>query len=370
MIKALRITVILSVVVIFLGLLLSPFVSLFLPEKLTNRTYFRLFYHVIADRETAGCISEEDKINRIFDYVLSHTFLQGTPYECKPAESLMSGEAYCDYQARILNALLGALNINSRYVILFDKSGISPHTTCEVFLAGKWRVFDASLNIIFQDKSGNKLTLEELSANPELIFRQRKIAALKDYDPEDYAIKAAWFKSMFPFALTPERSTPVILQAHILDRIADVYYKIFKIPFFDFYQDAYLRLKKRHAPDDLRLFFKARNYHLAYRYGKALKYYDEFLKRYPDSGYTQDVLFYRGMLYFDIKKFNEAKNSFELIINKYPSKWKRASYYYLGRIYGDAGNIQMSLAAYNNADNLKLSYDILEKLNQNGFKKE
>ncbi|MDD4894695.1 MAG: hypothetical protein PHW54_05210 [Candidatus Omnitrophica bacterium] len=370
MLKVLRIFIVLFFSVILLGLLFSPFVSLFLPEKLTNRTYFRLLYHVIADRETIGCISDEDKVSRIFDYVLSHTFLQGTPYECKPAESLMSAEAYCDYQARILNALLGALNINSRYVVLFDKSGISPHTTCEVFLGEKWRVYDASLNIIFQDNLGNKLALEELSANPGLIFQQRKMIALKDYDPQDYAIKSAWFNSMFPFPLPPERSTPVILQAHILDRIADGYYKIFKTSFFDFYQDSYLHLKKQNAAADLRLFFMARNYHLAYRYAKALKCYDEFLLRYPVSEYTQDVLFFRAMLYFDIKNFNEAEKSFELIINKYPLKWRSASYYYLGRIYGAVGNDAMSLASYNNVDTLKLSFEVLENLNKNGLRRQ
>ncbi len=370
MLKIVRIFLVLFIAVTFLGLLFSPFVSLLLPEKLTNRTYYRLLYHVIADRETASCVSDEEKARRIFEYVVNHTFLQGVPYECKPAQSLMFGEAYCDFQARVLNALLGAVGIKSRYIVLFDKSGISPHTTSEIFLDGKWCVFDTSINIIFQDNAGNKLTLEDLSANPDLIYQQKKFIALKDYEPQDYEAKAAWIARIFPLPMPPERSTPVIFQLHIFDRITDTYYKIFKTPFFNFYQDLYLRLKKRLAKADLRLFFKARNYHLAYRYAQALKCYNELLDKHPQSEYAQDTVFYCGMFYFDLKDFTGSAKFFKLIIDRYSPKWRNAAYYYLGGIYSAMGNKEASFLAYSNVDTLKLSSDILEELNKNGFKKQ
>lgn len=354
-------------IIILLSLLLSPFISLILPEKLTNRTYFRLLYHVIADKEIADVISKEEKARKIFEYVVDHTFLQGIPYECKPAQSLMYGEAYCDFQARVLNALLGAVGIKSRYIVLFDRTGISPHTTAEVFLDGKWRVFDPSLNIIFQDKQGNKLTLEDLSANPKTIYQQEKLVAWKDYDPGDYQAKVVWLVRMFPLPSPPERSTPVVFQAHLFDRIADTYYKVFKQPFFNSYQDLYLFFKKRFAKDDFRTFFKARNYHLAYRQALALEYYNRLLEKHPESEYAQDVFFFRGMLYFERKDLANAKDVFNFIISeKYPysSKWKMAAYYYLGKIYGLEGKQEESLNVYQHADALKLSAKVMQDLSQ------
>lgn len=353
--------------VCFLGLVFSPLVSLVLPEKLTNRTYYRLLYKVIADKETTGCKNEEEKTLKIFHYVVDHTFLQGVPQKAKPAESLIYGEAYCDYQARVLNALLGAAGINGRYIVLFDKTGISPHTSAEVFLAGKWRVFDSSLNIIFQDKAGNRLSLEELSANPDLIFEQKKLIAWKDYAPEDYETKSSGLKSMFPLVSQPLRSIPVNSQAHILDRIADLYFRLFKYPFFDFYQNVYLTLKKPFAPEDFRLFFKARNYHLAYRYSLALKHYDSLIAKYPESKYTEDAVFFRGILYFDHQEYSKAIEALNLFTDKdskFSSKWKNAAYFYLGRIHEQEGRHEESLNVYQHADVLKLSAEVMEEINQ------
>lgn len=282
----------------------------------------------------------------------------------------MYGEAYCDFQARVLNALLGANGIKSRYIVLFDKSGISPHTTSEVFLGGKWCVLDVSLNIIFQDETGNKLTLEDLSANPDLIFQQRKLVAWKDYDLQDYHGIYAWQTRMFPLPMPAERSIPVVLQAHIFDRIADTYYKILKTPFFNSYQDLYLWLKKRFAKDDFRLFFKARNYHLAYRYAPALKCYHKLLDKYPQSVYAQDVVFFCGILYFDLQDFSKSEEFFKLIIDKYSPKWQGAAYYYLGRIYSLTGNSEASFAAYRKADINKLSVETLEELNRRALQKQ
>lgn len=367
MFKNARILAISIIFVVFLGLLFSPFISLLLPVKLTNHTYHRLLYHVIADGVTAGCASDREKAVKIFGYVVDRTFLQGTPYKCKPAESLIFGEAYCDFQARILNALLGSAGITSRYAALFDKNGVSPHTTNEVLLDGKWRVFDSSINIVFRDNKGNYFSLEDLSANPDLIFQQKKLMALKDYAPGVYRTTFDWFTRMFPIPSPPFRSIPVNSQLHIFDHITDAYYKVFKKPFFDLYQDLYLSLKEPRDKTGLPLFFKARNYHLTYRYAKALKYYDELLAEYPEGRYAQDAVFYLGMLYFDMKDFIESEKFFKLIIEKYPAKWRNASYYYLGLIYSATGNNKAALSAYSNADAFRLPSDVLEKLNKNGF---
>lgn len=365
--KVITSTFIIFILIILLGLLFSPFLSLFLPIKLTNHIYYRLFYNLIADKESAGCENNQEKAVKLFQYVVNHEFTQRQPYKCKPMESLIYAEGYCDFQARTLNELLGIVGIPSRYAMLLDKDGVSPHTLNEVLLGQKWCVFDTSMNIIFEDASGNKLSLQQLSDNPNLIFRQRKLTALKDYDKAQFDAYAAWCRRMFPVPRQPRRSTPRIYQAHIIDYIADAYFKLFKHRFFNLYQDIYFNFKKKNfLPEDFRLFYMARNYQLAYRDTLALEGYNIFLEKFPASNYRGDVVFFCGILYFDKGDFPRAVKFFNEVLAKYP-RWKQAAYYYLGRAFGFIRNCEAGLSAYRNAGIVKLSAGELEGLNKLKF---
>lgn len=360
----------LYILAIFISILLaSPFISLSLPKKYANRAYYRLIYRVIVEKETAGCRTNEETADKIFQYISNHEFAMGTPFECKPVESLIYAQAYCDFQARTLNELLGIAGIFSRYDMLLDKSGISPHTLNEVFLHGKWCVFDPAMNIIFKDKSGKMLSLDEISANPGLILNSKKLIALKEYDQPEYSVREKWYCELFPMPLPPIRSKPVILKYHIFDYMIDAYFKIFKYNFSDFYQDLYLKFNKcglREA--DLILFFKARNYHLCYRDDLAFKYYNLLLKQFPDSKYAKDAILFKGMLYFDTGDFHKAIEAFNLAIEKDPG-WSKVANFYLGRAYANLGDDQASLEAYSKTFILNLSDRILEELNKRGLKK-
>ena len=226
------------------------------------------------------------------------------------------------------------------------------------------------MNNIYKDDLGNKLSLEQLSNNPSLIYNQKKFTALKAYDKKTYDYWMAWYSKMFPMPFSPKRSIPVIYQRHIFDYIIDGYFKIFKYSFFNFYQDLYLNFKKNYSRQpDFKLFFIARNYHLAYRIELAIKYYNLLLKEYPQSKYTEDVIFFSGKLYFKMKHFYKAVEFFKLILDKYSGKWKDASYYYLGMAYGLMGNKKASLTAYSNSTVYKLSTQTLQELIRYGFGK-
>lgn len=233
-----------------------------------------------------------------------------------------------------MNALLGITGILSRYAMLIDRENkdISPHTLNEVFLNKKWCVFDTLFNIIFEDEQGNKVSLQELSDKPDLI----QLNILREYNREQADSIMASFFRMFPIIHQPRRSTPTLLQTHIFDNMTDIYFKIFKYKFFNSYQDLYLKFKISHlTSQDSKLFFMARNYHLSYRHNLALKYYDILLKEYSQSKYIEDVIFFCGILYFEIKDFAKSKEFFRLILNKYSQKWKDATNFYLEKIDTD-----------------------------------
>lgn len=356
-------------IVFIITILLSPVISLILPEKLTNHTYYRLVYRVIADRETMGYRTDEEKALRLFQYVVDHEFSQGSPSKSKPLESLIYAEAYCDFQARTLNMLLAMAGIPSRYAMLLDKDGVSPHTLNEVFLYKDWYVFDPTTNNIFIDSNKNMLSLAQISNNPELVYNDRRIIALKEYNKSEYDNFVAWFSRMFPLPIQPRKSKPIIFQSHIFDYITDIYFKIFGHIFFNLYQDIYLKFKKDYLrQNDFKLFFIARNYHLSYRKDLALKCYNALLKEHPQSKYIEDAIFFLGMLYFEEKDFLKSIELFKSILDKYSSKWRSASYYYLGRSYELTGDKKNSSEAYRNASVFKISTQVLEELNR--YRKE
>lgn len=357
-------------IIILSSVLFSPLISLILPEKLTNHIYYRLVYHVIVDRETSGCHNDEEKALGLFKYVVDHEYAQGIPYKCKPMESLIYAEAYCDFQARTLNALLGIVGIPSRYAMLLDKDGISPHTLNEVFLDRKWCVFDTLTNNIFRDSQGNMLSLEEISDHPELIYNDHRMLILKEYNKDEYNNFGVWFSRMFPMPALPRRSIPTMFQSHIFDYISDAYFKVFGYNFFNFYQDIYLKFKKNYSDqDDFRLFFMARNYHLSYRRDLAGKFYNALLKEYPQSKYIEDTIFFSGILYFEERNFSKSVEFLKVILDKYSQKWRNAAYYYLGQAYDFMGNKEESLKAYHNSDVFRLPMQVIEELNRHGLQK-
>lgn len=352
------------VLIVIAGLIIfSPFISLLLPQKLTNHTYYRLLYHVIVDKETRSVFSEDEKVSKLFDYAVNHEFGQGAPYKCKPAESLIYAEAYCDFQARTLNALLGIAGIKSRYAMLLDKDGISPHTLNEVFLDGKWCVFDTAINVIFTGALGDKLTLEDLSENPNLIYSNEKMAALKNYNKDEYTNVASVYSRVIPIPAQPRRSTPIVYQNHVFDYVADMYFKIFRYRFFNLYQGLYLKFKTGNFKSkDARVFFWARNYHLAYRRSLALKYYSQLESEFPEGTFAKDGLFFIGMLNFEKNNLEESVKSLNVVLAEYPQKWRAPANYYLGMIYGALGDKENSLKAYANSAIYRLSATTLRQL--------
>lgn len=67
------------IALLFLSILLSPFIALILPDKLRDHAYRRLAYNVIADKEIYNAKNTEEKVQKLFLYVVRHEF----PQECR-----------------------------------------------------------------------------------------------------------------------------------------------------------------------------------------------------------------------------------------------------------------------------------------------
>lgn len=353
-------TIGISVFLSFLCIMISPFISLLLPDRFRDHVYYRLGYNVIAYNEIQGITNTRKKMQKIFDYVVNHEFARGNPYKCKPFESLLFAEAYCDFQSRTLNALLSAAGINSRYAMLLDKNLVSPHTLNEVLLDGQWLTVDTTTNFIFEDSQGKAIPLEKLINNFNYVFNNVKFSILKEYNNEYNENLRDWYSEILSSRSHPVYSIPDKKRVHIFDRINDFYFLIFKDKYSNFHQDIYLKFKTNIKKHDLKLFYYARNYHLFAREGLALRKYNELLSGFPDSAYAKDALFFMGLLYFEIKKdYDNAIYYFKRAVGESPEKWGRASFYYLGKAYAEIGNYNESVSAYDKSNVTRISPDVL-----------
>lgn len=250
------------IVIVFLFVVLcSPFVGMFLSEKMRNHCYGELVYEVIANKETEGLFDKKDKAVKLFKFVQEKIKPIGEPYNGKPVDYLLSGRGWCDYQARTLNSLLGRLGILSRYAMLVDSQGISPHTINEIYLENKWTMFDSLNNLIFQIND-KYLDAQDLIKNENLVSDVIKKSEFSDNQKKSLE---ELFIETLPYEKNWRRSTPRLKQYHIVDFLIGFYTKIFRIKFVNFYQDLYLKLQLKYELPEARDGLIKKHYRLLYR---------------------------------------------------------------------------------------------------------
>ncbi len=83
-------------------------------------------------------------------------------------KAVRMGGGYCSQHAIILNNILSEQDFNTRIL------GLNGHVLNEVFLEGKWRVFDPDFNVTFD------LSIKELEANPHIVFEKYKAIGRPD----------------------------------------------------------------------------------------------------------------------------------------------------------------------------------------------
>lgn len=334
--------------------LFSPFISLLLTERNRDHFYSTVTFQVIANRIAPAPEDKEKQAHQLFDYVRLNIFLPAgsLPYEGKPVDYLVKGVGWCDYMARVFNRLLAQRGIPARYAMMMPKEiGPSIHTLNEVYLKGKWGVFDPLPGVIFDDGRGGYYSLEEISADPSIRAKNRRLEAIRELAGQENDFYAA----MFPIKYAPLRSEAVTQDIHIFDRITMKYVDLFGRLFSDNYQDIYLSREAVSLEGAEKLFFLARNYDL---YGRALKAeetYKLLMQRYPESACADDARFFLGVFYINqLNGLESAKKALEDLLAFYPdSRWRSQADFYLGIAYDRIGD-------RNRADSFFLDYSGLK----------
>jgi len=328
----------LFVLIVFaLPLLLSPFTSLILTNSLRDHSYREIIMHVVALKETKGLKSNTEITKRLFLFTSKNTLLNPgdlLPYEEKALGYLINGLVYCDYAADILATLCAHKGIPSRYCMLKDKDGVSPHTATEVFLNGKWRFFDAAEICYYTMQSGELATLEDLSGNPDLILGHRRMQKIKEASADEYKGKSDWYRRMFPVLQEPQRSKSKMRRITPFDRIGFFYYSVFKAGFLRIYQDAYLSIKTRGMDTEEKIYYLARNYQLVHRTDESVKAYNDLIRLYPQGQYADKTILFLAFIYMDQKgDYLKAIDILQPLVHRPKLIYKKYALYYIGKCY-------------------------------------
>lgn len=122
--------------------------------------YYR---HVAAQLlgKDADKLSDFQKVITLMDYICKLSYLP--PHDVTPFGVLHEKMAECSSYSATLIALAATCGIRGRYVNLHNYPVNNGHTVTEMFLNGKWRIFDPTYGVYFKDaKTGEIMSFEEL----------------------------------------------------------------------------------------------------------------------------------------------------------------------------------------------------------------
>ncbi len=101
-------------------------------------------------------------------------------------------------------------------------------------------------------------------------------------------------------------------------------------------------------PLSTKLYMEAYQFEVKGDFESALKGYDEFINTYGDAVEVNDALYRKGHILIGLKRYNEAVQTFEILVKRYPDSLMRAQAYYgLALAYYSMGNLQKAVEMKN-----------------------
>lgn len=130
-----------------------------------------------------GCQTDREKAIALMVYIRDlkkksngYDYFYGGTEE----ELIKKGERYCERVSRLMDALCEIAGIPARTI--WHLSG--GHLTNEVYIDGNWAYIDPRFGLFYINEHGMMLSVEEIVADPELIFRQP--AWVYEYGSDEY----------------------------------------------------------------------------------------------------------------------------------------------------------------------------------------
>ena len=315
------------ILLLFLATVFMAFIPFFWgPARLQDFAYRELTYTLMAKRLTEKAITEEQKALMVYDWVEFNltTLTDGKLLDRNPYSDILLGHGWCDQQGFILLTLLDKLKMTGR---LRDVQG---HTTTEVLINGDWCIFDPFFDFVpYNFEVGKFVSCEDFrKMDRKKIYSQKleAVSGIKNaatpesikamFKPNDVRWKDGKGRYFQDYI---KRDLPRWLVAAIVEKgyrvFGDWYAKIFQEKWLkrnegqkDTGEQRFKRYGENFKPNDAayNAFFKARNYHLHFRYNKAMDYYDIIIKEHPKSRWAMESEYFKAQALFETGRYKEC----------------------------------------------------------------
>jgi len=299
----------------------------FSQKPFRNVGYRELTYTLMAKRLTENAKTEEQKVLMLYDWVEFNltTVTDAKLIDRNPFSDLLLGHAWCDQQGFVLLEFLNKLKMTGR---LRD---VQAHTTTEVLVNEDWCIFDPFLDFVpYNFEKGKFASYEDVrKMDKQTIYSQNLEAStgmngligtrelIKErFKPND----VRWKNGMGPpykDYITKDMPRP------LLEAIVKMGYWLFGDWYAKIFQEKWLKRHdgqkdagekrfesygKNFKANDAayNAFFRARNYHLHFRYDKALDYYNIVIKDYPKSRWAIEAEYFKALSLFETGRYKEC----------------------------------------------------------------
>ena len=322
---------------------LAPFILMLGPAGLRDYLHRELVYKVIADRVTSRAKSDREKALGLFYYVHTHLFTpEGAESVDKhPLNDLIRGIGWCDQQANTLITLARKAGIKGRLIFLRGYAMNSQHSVCDLYIDGKYRIFDPEQGVFFLNEEGEIATFADIRDKNRKI-RSEQFEALRVFQEKGQ------FQAMFLRLFEPKYPPKFFrdnfssdLKRRLLSKTVDFYYSAFGKLFLALFQEYYFKLAGTEP------FLKARFEHLAFRFKPAIKGYDDIINETDSEFRKSESVFFKGQAFWDSEKYTESISVFGKLLEEFPqTRWKNAAMFYMGDSYENIGNYDRAKACY------------------------
>jgi tetratricopeptide (TPR) repeat protein len=266
------------------------------------------------------------------DFALSWVTQYVRPQDASPSpvisddyyNILKRGSGYCDQAAYVFSVLSTRLGIPARMIMLQDRDGISRHTAAEVYLDKKWQYIDPWLGVFPHRSDGTGYTRFEFAHDQSALEKYGYAPGLTGYEFAHSKI----FET-FPFMSLPN------LVKKVFSKFGNLRESSSGTPGGLSNEEQSDGVDPKTELTDLqlkvlKLYDKAREFHLIEDFDGAREIYSELLIDQELSIINDSARFFLGVTYFDERKYESAEKYFKREIADHPTNvWKNSEYRFL-----------------------------------------
>jgi len=173
----------LSILVLFLFFYLIPFFVLITGSLSRNYIFREISYRTLYNKITLNDLTDSAKAISIFNFAINTISNQPDnffPKDLNQLDIIFEAVGSCDQQSNVIITISGIGGIKGNLQFLYCNDSISHHSVCELFINGKYILFDPYYKVYFINKFNNLASFKDIQNNvTQQIICKNKLP--KDY---------------------------------------------------------------------------------------------------------------------------------------------------------------------------------------------